>query len=146
MKARTHRISNVYLYTAWTAILTIGVVLALFGIQSNTNQDANRSEEAVKAQTVAFCHNVSDNNQSIRDILFLLSVDAKTSPDMTPSQLESIRVANERRRGYRLIAEDLFPLPVCSDGYRSDSKQDELLPLLETTPTTTSPTTQNGSH
>lgn len=140
MTEKLHQLPSKYLYTAWTTILTIGLVLALWGLQTNSNNDFNRSQKADADQVLAFCHAVADNNQAVRDILSLLSVDTKTTPDMTPSQLESIRVANERRKGYRLITQDLFPNPKCTDGYQAKSRQDELRPMLTVNPTTTSVT------
>lgn len=146
MSRRLTHLSNKYLFTIWTVILTVGVVLALVGLQANSNKDSDRSIQADAAQAVAFCHSVANNNQAVRDILSILSVDTKITDDMTPSQKESIRIANERRKGYRLIAEDLFPVEKCDDGYEAKSRQDELLPIIQTTPgtTTTSSTVPGG--
>lgn len=141
MTETLNKLPTRWLYVMWTAILTIGVVLSLLGLQNNSNDDASRSKEADAAQAVAFCHAVSDNNQAIRDILSLLSVDSKVTNDMTPSQIESIRITNERRKGYRLIAESLFPVPTCVDGYKAVSKEEQLQPMLSVPVGTTSTTT-----
>ena len=145
MTKTLERMPTKWLYVSWTVILTIGIVLCAYGIQANSNQDAEDSRKADAAQALAFCHALSDNNQAIRDILSLLSVDSKVTDDMTPSQKESIRIANERRKGYRLISETLFPVATCSDGYKATSRQAQLAPMLTIPPgTTTTSTTPGG--
>lgn len=147
MTRTLHKLSIRWLFVIWTSILTVGLVLSLYGIQENSNNDAQDSKNADAVLSLAFCHALSDNNQEIRDVLSILSIDVATTEDMTPSQKESIRIANEKRKGYRLIAEGLFPVPVCVDGYKAKSKYQELLPLLglqPNSPTTTTGTTTPG--
>jgi hypothetical protein len=144
MVKELHKLSNRYLFTVWTIIITIGLVLALVSIKANFNEDYEREQAANKAQTLAFCHALSDYNQAIRDILTLSGTPTVSTPDMTPSQQESIRIANERRKGYQLIADNLFALPKCEDGYVAKSRQEDLNKLLvETVPSGTTTTTTN---
>lgn len=136
-----NKLSDRWLFSILCFILTVGLVAALYGLQQNSNEDFETAQKADAAQAIAFCHALSDNNQAVRDILSLLSVDSKVTEDMTPSQKESIRFANERRKGYRIIAETLFPVPTCTDGYKARSRQDQLEPLLNV-PVGTTTTTQ----
>lgn len=145
MTRTLHKLSSRWLFVIWTSILTIGLVAALYGIQQNSNADAADSKKSANALSLAFCHALSDNNQAIRDVLSILSIDQQATPDMTPSQIESIRIANQKKKSYRAIAEGLFPVPVCVDGYKATSKYDTLLPLLNSGgSTTTTGTTVPG--
>lgn len=134
------KIPSRFLWISWTVIITFGLVAMGYGLQNNSNEDFQTSINTANAQALAFCHALQDNNQAIRDILSLLSVDSKVTEDMTPSQKEIIRVANERRKGYRIIAESLFPLSTCVDNYTAKSKRDELLKFLEESAQETSTT------
>lgn len=147
MTRTLNKLSSRWLFVIWTSILTIGLVAALYGVQENSNSDAADSKKSDDALSLAFCHSLSDNNQAIRDVLSILSIDQQTTSDMTPSKIESIRIANQKRKGYRAIAEGLFPVPVCVDGYKAVSKYESLLPLLSLAPngsTTTTGTTVPG--
>lgn len=138
MHKHIHTLTTKYLFTFWTVIITFGVVAALYGIQNNANQDYERAKQEDASQTIAFCHAISDNNQAIRDILLLLSVDLHTTPDMSESEVETIKLANERRKEYLHITDDMYPVDQCADGYKPKAKGDLLIP--NTTSGTTTPT------
>lgn len=147
MTRTLNKLSSRWLFVIWTSILTIGLVAALYGIQENSNNDAADSKASDAALSLAFCHDLSDNNQTVRDVLSILSIEQVTTPDMTTLQIESIRVNNEKKKAYRAIAEGLFPVPSCKDGYKAKSKYEELVSLLKLDPqvsTTTTGTTVPG--
>lgn len=131
MTKTLQKVSTRWLVVMLLVIITFGFVVMGYGLQNNANEDYQTSINADQAQALAFCHALQDNNQAIRDILSLLSVDSKVTEDMTSSQKESIRIANERRKGYRLIAENLFPVSTCVDNYTAKSRQEELIKLLD---------------
>lgn len=137
MHKHIHTLTTKYLFTCWTVIITFGVVAALYGIQNNANQDYERAKQEDASQTIAFCHAISDNNQAIRDILLLLSIDLPTTPDMSESEVETIKLANERRKEYLHITDDMYPVDQCSDGYKPKAKGDLLIPNTTSGTTTT---------
>lgn len=139
MHKHIHTLTTKYLFTFWTVIITFGVVAALYGIQNNANQDYERAKQEDATQTIAFCHAISDNNQAIRDILLLLSVDLPTTPDMTEAEVATIKLANERRKEHLHITDDTYPVNECGDGYKPESKRDAL-----TQNTTSGTTTTTG--